>query len=245
MRKNLILTAALVLLAAALFSIAQTQIQSPALPNRTYTGGAQPTGRLRPIAGINSNGDIQIDPDAVGLQLGALITAAAVTTPANRLYFNGTPQFVGPLVDVIFCGDFASAGTVYTSPASGYASAPMNDLGGSSFLLAGAGCSAEDSATETTADEVMFLNNAFKVLSLYCQVDSTGTGGVLFSLRSAAAELTSPIQLKIATARTSAATNVVTTTDIAAGATVALRAVSYTDLSSNDFWCNAKIMLVP
>ena len=243
MKKHLIWI--VLLLVFPVLAKAQTAIQSPALPNRTYLGGADNNRVNRPIIGVNGSGDVQVDPDAIGIELGAIVATAPITVNGTTMYFNGiTPRFQGPIVDVIFCGDLPNTGSNYMSPASGYAGAPVYDLTGNSYALAGSGCAAEDNTTEATADEIMFVNNAFEILSLYCAVSSSGSTGVTLSIRDDAAE--TAVSITIPTGETTGAINTVSTTDIAANSTVALRAtVGGANLSSEDVWCLAKIMIIP
>lgn len=158
---------------------------------------------------------------------------------------------VGYVTEVILCGDLPNNTTHYTSPVSGFGAGPIYN-GGATYAqaeqdwdLAGVGCAAEDSTTEATADEVMFANNAFKVLGMYCVVSGSGSNGVTINLRSATANLTPDITVTIPTTETTAVASTVTTTDVAAGATFAARAISTEDLSAQDFWCSAKILVVP
>jgi hypothetical protein len=133
----------------------------------------------------------------------------------------------GVEMEVILGGDLGNNGTVYTSPVSGFATGALyadgltaNDL---SYALAGTGLAGEDSATEATADEV----------------------GVTINLRSAAANLTPDVSVTIATGKTTGVTAAFSTTDVAAGATFAARAITTEDLSTQDFWCKARILVMP
>jgi hypothetical protein len=155
----------------------------------------------------------------------------------------------GFYVEALFCGDMANAAAVYDSPVTGYSAGNFytggltaNDL---SYALAGSGCSAEDNATEATADEIMFPSNESVPVGLYCAVDSSGAAGATFSMRSAAAELSVPYSLTIATSTTSAVTSRKGLGIIAANATVALKEVSTSDLSTNDNWCVARFQVFP
>jgi hypothetical protein len=153
------------------------------------------------------------------------------------------------VVESIFCGDMGNATALYDSPVTGYSAGNFytggltaNDL---SYALAGSGCSAEDNATEATADEIMFPANEAVVVGMYCAVDSSGAGGVTMSVRSAAAELGVPYTLTIPTSTTSGATQRKGLGVIAANATVALKTVSTSDLSSNDNWCVVRFQVIP
>jgi len=262
---------------------AQTSMVSPPAPYNTYFAATDGTGVTRPLIGINTSNEIQLDPDDRGARFGSTVAidgALTLTGALNALstwIFEGTtvdnsettltvqdpsadrtatlpdatgPVHVGIVRDVIFCGDLTDHSTNYASPVTGYAGGNLYSHGNlttsalQSYALAGAGCSTEDNATETTADEVMFANNALKVLGMTCSVDSSGTQ-VTFTLRSSAADLTPTVSVVIPTSTTTGATVTTTTTDIAAGATVAMRAVTPSDLASNDFWCMAQVLVVP
>jgi len=151
--------------------------------------------------------------------------------------------------EAVFCGDLPNNTTNWASPATGYPSAPFyaatltgNDLG---YELAGTGCAAEDDTTEATADEIMFTGIAAKVHGLYCRVSGSGSNGVVFTIRSAAAGLTPAVTCTVATATTECAVATPTTTDIAANATWAVQAVSTEDLSAQDYWCSVTFSLQP
>jgi len=159
------------------------------------------------------------------------------------------PDEVGAnmLVWGIFCGDLPNNTTNYTSPVTGYASGPFyaggltaNDL---DYTLAGTGCAAEDNTTEATADEVMFADVAAKVVGMYCQVTGSGSNGVTLHVRTAAGATTPDVTCTIATATTGCFAATPTTTDIAAGATVAVSAVTTEDLSTQDYWCMVQFAL--
>lgn len=166
-----------------------------------------------------------------------------ITTPVG---VNGVIG-VGYTAEVLLCGEMGNAAAHYTSPSTGYSGGAFYaDAATVLYALGAAGCNAQDSGTEATADEIMFANNAFKVLGMYCTVSSSGAGaGVTINLRSAAADLTPDVTMVIATGDTTGVSVIATTTDIAAGATFALKSVSANDLSAQDAWCIAKIMVVP
>lgn len=151
---------------------------------------------------------------------------------------------VGNVVDIILCGDLPNNTTLYYSPATGFAAGLFYAFGGS-YALAGAGCAAEDNATESTADEVLYTNNAVKILGMSCTVTGSGSNGVVINLRTAEGNLTPDVTITIPTSTTTGATVVGTTTDIAAGATFGMRVISTEDLSAQDIWCLAKALVVP
>ena len=151
---------------------------------------------------------------------------------------------VGFVTDVILCGQQANNGTIYMSPVTGFPEGNVYVTGGT-YGIGGAGCDGEDNATEGTADEVLYANNAAKVLGRACKVSSSGANGVVLNLRSATASLTPDVTITIATGNTTGAATTTSTTDIAAGATFALRVINTEDLSLQDAWCIAKILVVP
>lgn len=153
---------------------------------------------------------------------------------------------VGFVTDVLMCGEQANNGTNYMSPVTGFENGQFYaDAATLLYNMAGTGCDAQESATEGTADEVMFANNAFKVLGLQCTVSGSGSNGVVLNLRSAVADLAPDVTITIATGDTTGVSSAVTTTDVAAGATFALRVINTEDLSAQDAWCIAKILVVP
>jgi hypothetical protein len=181
----------------------------------------------------------------------ALLTAATVmlsqTGGVRRGEYGGMLE--GVTTTVIFCGQQANAGTIYMSPVTGFASGAVyadgltaNDL---SYIIGGTGCDAEDSGTEATADEVLFANNAIRVMGMVCTVSSSGSNGVVLNLRDDAANLVPNITITIPTTATTGATGAFTTANIAAGSTMALRVINTEDLSAQDAWCQALIQVIP
>ena len=156
---------------------------------------------------------------------------------------------IGPFFmhTILLCGQLADSGTLYVTPATGFGAGNGHNYGAANddFKIGGAGCDAMDNATEATADAVMYANTAFKVVGLFCQVSSSGSNGVTLNLRSATANLTPDITLTIPTAETTAAVSKATSVDIAAGATFALKTVTTENLSAQDAWCLANIVLQP
>jgi len=154
---------------------------------------------------------------------------------------------VGFTQNILLCGQQENNSTNYGSPVTGFGAGALYDLGAAadSWQIGGDGCNAEDSTTEATADEVVSVNNAMKVLGMYCEVSGSGSNGVTLNVRSAAANLTPDVTITIATGNTTGATVAVSTTDIAAGATMAVRSVNTEDLSAQDWWCLVKVLMVP
>jgi len=154
----------------------------------------------------------------------------------------------GYVTDIVFCGQLENAGTNYLSPSfGGFSTAKALDFGitADNWGLGGDGCDAEDSTTEATADEIVWVDNAVKVLSFMCEVtDGTGAA-VVIDLRSAAADTTPANQITIATGDQTGVSNTISTTDIAAGATMAVKTVTTSDESTRDAWCVAKVLVLP
>lgn len=210
---------------------------------------------LVPEAGAALVSRFMIDADGgttIGAATNDLVTLttdstgdAEVVVPDSSI---GQDEIVGLIHTAIFCGDLGN-GTVYTSPITGFAGDLSLTAGLTAtdldYALAGTGCDAQDNGTEATADEVMFANTASKVIGLYCAVTGSGSNGVTLNVRSAAASLTPDVTLTIATGDTTGAAAIATTTDIAAGATWAVRAVTTEDLTAQAFWCQVTMMLQP
>lgn len=147
----------------------------------------------------------------------------------------GVDEFAaGPVVNIVFCGQQANNGTIYLGPAD-----DSYDAGGGEYAIGGVACDALDSATEATADGPISIasNNAIKVTGMTCKASSSGSNGVAFTLRTGAAATTPSIGCTVATSATTCTDNAFTTTDIVAGATMAVRAVNTEDLSAQDGWC--------
>jgi len=136
---------------------------------------------------------------------------------------------------IVLCGQDANSGTIYGGPAV------AEYLGnGTEFAIGGTACNAYDSATEATADAPILAGfPSFKVTGMFCETSSDAANDQVFTLRSAASGLTPAVTCTVlgAGAATSCATVTSTTTDIAAGATIAVRSVNTEDLSAQDFWC--------
>ncbi len=153
----------------------------------------------------------------------------------------------GIIFDVLFCGNLANNAAIFTSPAQGGGQAPSYDYGAAadSWQIAGDGCDAQSDLTEGDADEAIWTNNAAKTLGMFCVATSSGSNGVVFRIRSAAASLTPDVTCTVATTANTCATNTASTVNIAAGATLAVSAVTTEDLSAQAFWCIARFEIIP
>jgi hypothetical protein len=141
--------------------------------------------------------------------------------------------------EVIFCGQADEAGTIYLGPAT---AVTLGD-GSASYAIGSVGCDALDNATEATADAPLYTDVAFKVLGGICVTDGTlSSETVIFTMRSAAAD-TSPVQTCTISDASDCSFTTATTTDVAAGATVAIKAVQIGDNADDNLWCKVTIAL--
>lgn len=150
-----------------------------------------------------------------------------------------TNSNVGALAmdQIILCGDSFNNTTGYIGPAAAaYLSGGAVDL-----TMGGTACNAiPESTTETTADEpIATYFPAFKVHGLFCAISSDPTADVVVALRSAAAATTPAVTCTIAGTGTAQSCRALTatTTNIAAGATIAVQVVTTENLSAQDVWC--------
>jgi len=179
--------------------------------------------------GTTSNVSAQVLTDGTG--------DAELAVPENSI----GPDELAVMVDqVIFCGQADEAGTIYYGPATEIFLGVTNDV---TYTLSGVSCDALDNATEATVDAPLFTNVAFKVLGMYCKQSGTlGAGeAVTFTMRSAAADTTPVISCIISVGETDCRSLTGSTTDIAAGATVAVKAVQSGDNADDDHWCKVYI----
>jgi hypothetical protein len=155
---------------------------------------------------------------------------SAVNLPKNSV---GGGEVSGLFMNAIFCGQEAAGGaggTVYLGPAlSAFAGAPDDTT------IGGTVCDALESADEATADGPLFANVALKATSMYCRGDGTLGAGetVTFTLRSAAADTTPVISCAITAGQTDCRSLTGTTSNVAAGGTMAVKAVSVGNNTDN------------
>lgn len=166
--------------------------------------------------------------------VGAAVTS--LTQPEN----NVGPNELGASSDkIIICGQDANSGTIYFGPET------ATYLGsGGEFAIGGAACNALDNATEATADAPITAGfPAFKVTGMHCVSSSDATNDQVLTLRSAAADVTPSITCTIAGTGSAVecTSTTATTTDIASGATIAVKSVNTEDLSAQDIWCEVYI----
>lgn len=134
------------------------------------------------------------------------------------------------------CGDavtIASATPIYYGP--------------SAVVVAGYGRTCDitqaGNATEATADAPAFFAKAFHVRGMTCLLNDPGATGtpIAFTLRSAAADLTPSVTCSIADNETDCVAAQQTTTAVASGATVAVRAVGSGDVGTAQFHCTVHV----
>ena len=192
-------------------------------------GGAWVVGGTQTIA---SGGTLTV---ASG---GTLAIASGATATVSGSALAGIAGFTQNLV---LCGD--DAGTTVTNYLG--PSVPCWKSDGSDCSLASTACSALDSTTEATAD-LPVSTLAMKVVGMRCISDSTqGSGESLtMTLRTAAADTVPAISCAIGVGATECRTNAVTTTNIAANATLAVKVVPSGDNAAGHVWC-AVTMLMP
>jgi len=150
------------------------------------------------------------------------------------------PDEVAVMSDwVIFCGQAAENDTIYYGPAT----AVFGGDGSASYAISSAACDALDNATEATADAPIFTNVAFKITGLYCKQSGTlGAGeSATFTVRSATADTTPAISCVISAGETDCRSLTGSTTDITAGATVAVKAVQVSNNTDDDHWCKVYV----
>lgn len=232
----------LLVLAAAVVLVAGLAIAQNVL-NYGEQGGARTVigGSLDVVSG----GDLDVESGATFKIAGSAVTASAAelnamdantATAAQLSTLDGGAAFD----TVILCGDGPSgAGTVYMGPATG-------SYGGDGGIasIAGTICDGLESGTEGTADAPILTNVAFKVAGAVCTTDGTigAAENVVFTMRSAEAD-TVPVQTcTIGVGEADCSITVATTTDVAAGATIAMKAVQTGDNTTDNYWCRATII---
>jgi len=143
-----------------------------------------------------------------------------------------------------FCGQNVENGPVYFGPVV-TDHFMENDAATVDASIGGTVCDGLDSATEATADAPVFTNVPFKITGMFCTTDGTlGSGETLtFATRSAAAATTPSVTCSLAAGESDCVSNTGSTTDIAAGATVAVLATQSSNNSDDNSWCRVWISL--
>ena len=206
-------------------------------------GGARTVigGSLDIVAG----GDFDVESGATFKIAGTAVTSSAAelnamdantATAAQLSALDGGAAFD----TVILCGDGPSgAGTVYMGPDT----ASYGGDGGDASI-GGTVCNALESGTEGTSDAPILTDVAFKVVGAICTTDGTigASENVVFTMRSAAANTVPTQTCTIAEAEKDCSITVATTTDVAAGATIAMKAVQTGNNTTDNYWCRATII---
>lgn len=173
---------------------------------------------------------------------GATIQAAALNAGDGIKITDSSGTFTasttGYVTNITFCGDDGGANnTNYMGPAT-----PMwtGDVG--AYVLASGTCSALDNATEATADAPV-STLALAVKGMRCITDQTlgASESIVYTLRSAAADVTPSVTCTIGTGATECRSNVAT--NIAAGATMAVKQVLTSDNAVGHGWCQITVSL--
>jgi hypothetical protein len=177
---------------------------------------------------------------------GASVTSIAITTdgtgdaevalPENSI---GADELTAFTDTVIFCGQADESGTIFIGPAL----PPFLGDGSASYAIGAVACDALDNATEATVDEPLTNVGAFKITGMRCVTDGTlGAAETLtFALRTAEGATVPSVTCALAVGETYCSTVVGTTTDIAAGATVAVSVIEASDNADDNVWCEVGI----
>lgn len=147
----------------------------------------------------------------------------------------------GVIANVVICGQMAENGTIYLGPALGSLAFDGTDNSISSTV-----CDALDNATEATADLPVNAASALKILGMQCQLAGTlgASETATFTLRSAEADITPSVTCSLAVGETLCSTATSSTTDVAAGATLAVEAVQSSNNTDDDGWCQVTYALL-
>lgn len=216
----------------------------------TFTAAA---GQTATFYGADDAGAANTALDTAGagtITIGSAdVTAVTITTDSTGdgtdlvLPENGVSgnEAMIPSDSFIACGQNDENGTIYLGPAL----APFLGDGSTSYALGTAGCDGLDNATEGTADAPLTNYGAFKIVGMWCATDGTMGAGesIVFTARSAEGNLTPSITCTIGTGAQYCRSVGATTTDVAAGATVAVKAVQTSDNADDNSWCRVYIQM--
>jgi hypothetical protein len=170
-----------------------------------------------------------------------LIAGDVVRVPPEREENSVGPDEVYFAADsVIMCGQLVDADAPNnTQTFFGHASLLYIGIF-TDYGIGDAACNDLDSTTEATADTPLTFATdapAFKVNGFYCIISKDPTNDVTFTLRSAGANTTPTISCTVTGNAKSCSTTTGSTTDIAAGATIAMQADYTENLDAEDAWC--------
>lgn len=130
------------------------------------------------------------------------------------------------------CGEATTINnnTIYYGPST---TLTANTLNGQACDI-----NATGNATEATADAPIYTNQAFKVTGMTCRNEGDANADISFTLRTAAGATSPSVTCTIADGERDCVADVQTSTNIAAGATVAIAAASTGDIADgNGFVC--------
>lgn len=137
----------------------------------------------------------------------------------------------------VICGeaDTVNNNTVYYGP-------DITLLGTSGFGGLTCDINAVGNTTEATADAPIYTNQAVAVMGMTCRNEADANADISFTLRTAAGATTPSVTCTISDGERDCVADVQTTTDIAAGATVAIAAASTGDIAAaNGFVCEVEV----
>ncbi len=191
---------------------------------------------------LEATGAITVgDASATAITLGTDgVGDAEVVLPENSI---GPDEIAGLLtMNVTLCGELAENATTFFGPHITDHWLDANDSVTDSSI-GGTLCDGLDNTTEGSADAPLPGLLGYKVLGMYCKFDGTLASAetLVFSVRSATADLTADVTCSIAEAETSCISVTGSTTDIASGATIAVEAVMVSNNSDDNAWCRVVI----
>jgi len=181
---------------------------------------------------VVSGGDLDIESGGALKIAGTAVTATAAELNALNV--------AAAFDTVILCGDGPSgAGTVYMGPATTTFGGEGDDAS-----IGGSVCDGLESGTEGTSDAPILTDVAFGVAGVICTTDGTigSAETVVFTMRTATADTVPTQTCTIAEGEADCSIVTPTTTDVAAGATIAVKAVQTGDNTTDNYWCRATIV---
>lgn len=187
------------------------------------TGGA--------TVGAATNASVTLSTDNTG-------DGTDLVAPENGI---GSDEAAVPVDQVVLCGELHEDGTTTLGPAT----ALFGGDGTTSYALGGAGCDALDNETEATADNPLTGYGAFKVVGMWCRTDGTLAAGesIVYTARSAEGNLVPSVTCTIGEAAQTCRTMTATTTDVAAGATIAVNAAMTSNNADDNGWCKLYVQM--
>ena len=213
-----------------------------------FEGGIRASSIKHLYGGSKTITDMTIgDSAATSITLTTADTGTAVVAlPVNSVSLGA--EVSGFAQEVAFCGQLVDGSS---SPATTYLGPGLLGLNGTptDYILGGTACDGLDSTTEATADNPL-STLAVKVTGLRCKQSAASGSGktTTYTLRTGAADAATTdgsatvLSCSIAGATATECRTVAgTTTNIAASATVAVKALTDADLSAQDGRCVALV----